>query len=123
MASVLILANVGHNCSHCVYDVYDQAFNANLKLLGPDLEAWGADQRNLALRMCVHCADIANPAKPLPLALQWTERVVTEFFNQVGSGRERSLCVGICVLTSLRVHARASNAAIMWKHWYPVERM
>lgn len=64
--------------------MYDaQAFNANLKLLGPDLEAWGADQRNLALRMCVHCADIANPAKPLPLALQWTERVVTEFFNQV----------------------------------------
>lgn len=60
-----------------------QAFNANLKLLGPDLEAWGADQRNLALRMCVHCADIANPAKPLPLALQWTQRVVTEFFNQV----------------------------------------
>ncbi|KAL3132327.1 hypothetical protein ABBQ32_008905 [Trebouxia sp. C0010 RCD-2024] len=50
------------------------AFNANLKLLGPDLEAWGADQRNLALRMCVHCADIANPAKPLILALQWTER-------------------------------------------------
>ena len=60
-----------------------QAFNANLKLLGPDLEAWGPDQRNLALRMCVHCADIANPAKPLPLALQWTQRVVTEFFNQV----------------------------------------
>ena len=60
-----------------------QAFNANLKLLGPDLESWGADQRNLALRMCVHCADIANPAKPLPLALQWTKRVVTEFFNQV----------------------------------------
>lgn len=60
-----------------------QAFNANLKLLGPDLEAWGADQRNLALRMCVHCADIANPAKPLALALQWTDRVVTEFFNQV----------------------------------------
>lgn len=63
-----------------------QAFNANLKLLGPDLEAWGADQRNLALRMCVHCADIANPAKPLILALQWTERVVTEFFNQAGYG-------------------------------------
>ena len=67
-----------------------QAFNANLKLLGPDLESWGADQRNLALRMCVHCADIANPAKPLPLALQWTKRVVTEFFNQVCLASEGS---------------------------------
>lgn len=70
-----------------------QAFNANLKLLGPDLGAWGADQRNLALRMCVHCADIANPAKPLPLALQWTERVVTEFFNQGDAEKKRGIPV------------------------------
>ncbi|DBA98108.1 hypothetical protein WJX77_006732 [Trebouxia sp. C0004] len=70
-----------------------QAFTANLKLLGPDIEAWGADQRNLALRMCVHCADIANPAKPLPLALQWTQRVVTEFFNQGDSERKRGMPV------------------------------
>lgn len=70
-----------------------QAFTANLKLLGPDIEAWGADQRNLALRMCVHCADIANPAKPLPLALQWTQRVVTEFFNQGDTERKRGMPV------------------------------
>lgn len=70
-----------------------QAFNANLKLLGPDIESWGADQRNLALRMCVHCADIANPAKPLPLALQWTQRVVTEFFNQGDAERKRGMPV------------------------------
>lgn len=70
-----------------------QAFTANLKLLGPDIEAWGADQRNLALRMCVHCADIANPAKPLPLALQWTHRVVTEFFNQGDTERKRGMPV------------------------------
>lgn len=72
-----------------------QAFNANLKLLGPDLEAWGADQRNLALRMCVHCADIANPAKPLPLALQWTQRVVTEFFNQGDAEKKRGMPVSV----------------------------
>ena len=103
-------------------DVYDQAFNANLKLLGPDLEAWGADQRNLALRMCVHCADIANPAKPLPLALQWTERVVTEFFNQVGSDCQYSLCTGVCVLMSTRVHAKSLNAAVMSQFLHPVKR-
>ena len=95
--------------------MYDQAFNANLKLLGPDLEAWGADQRNLALRMCVHCADIANPAKPLPLALQWTERVVTEFFNQVGAGHLCSLCCNISLLVGMRVHAKPLSAAIMSK--------
>ena len=77
------LMQAAEACAACELLSLPQAFNANLKLLGPDLEAWGADQRSLALRMCVHCADIANPAKPLPLALQWTQRVVTEFFNQV----------------------------------------
>ena len=76
-----------------------QAFNANLKLLGPDIGVWGTDQRNLVLRMCVHCADIANPAKPLPLALQWTQRVVTEFFNQVcgvlPASRQHIVCAQI----------------------------
>jgi len=34
------------------------------------------------LACAVHAADIANPAKPLPICLQWTELVMEEFFRQ-----------------------------------------
>lgn len=59
-------------------------FTANMALLGPDLGAWPADNRARALQLCVHCADIGNPAKPLCLSQQWTDRVMQEFFAQVG---------------------------------------
>jgi len=34
------------------------------------------------LAVTIHTADIANPAKPLALCLQWTELVMEEFFQQ-----------------------------------------
>jgi len=34
------------------------------------------------LAVAMHTADIANPAKPLPICLQWTELVMEEFFRQ-----------------------------------------
>uniref|UniRef100_A0A1I8H4S6 Phosphodiesterase n=1 Tax=Macrostomum lignano TaxID=282301 RepID=A0A1I8H4S6_9PLAT len=37
----------------------------------------------------VHCADLSNPAKPLPLSTQWVTRVMEEFFNQ--GDREKAL--------------------------------
>ena len=52
-------------------------------LLGSDLSKWPLEKRTQALQMCVHCADIANPAKPLRFSLQWTDRVQTEFYSQV----------------------------------------
>jgi hypothetical protein len=38
--------------------------------------------RLLVLNTAIHAADVANPAKPLPVYLQWTERIVAEFFKQ-----------------------------------------
>ncbi|PAA87228.1 hypothetical protein BOX15_Mlig000524g4 [Macrostomum lignano] len=37
----------------------------------------------------VHCADLSNPAKPLPLSTQWVTRVMEEFFSQ--GDREKAL--------------------------------
>lgn len=34
------------------------------------------------LHFALHLSDISNPAKPLPLAIQWTDRCLDEFFQQ-----------------------------------------
>lgn len=36
----------------------------------------------------VHCADLSNPAKPLDLYRQWTNRVMEELFQQGDKERE-----------------------------------
>ncbi|XP_028909334.1 cAMP-specific 3',5'-cyclic phosphodiesterase 4A [Ornithorhynchus anatinus] len=43
------------------------------------------------LQNLVHCADLSNPTKPLPLYRQWTERIMAEFFRQGDQERERGL--------------------------------
>lgn len=39
----------------------------------------------------VHCADLSNPTKTLPLYRQWTERIMEEFFRQGDKERERGM--------------------------------
>ena len=36
----------------------------------------------LMLAMCLHSADVANPAKPWALSREWSARVMDEFFRQ-----------------------------------------
>ncbi|XP_055286656.1 cAMP-specific 3',5'-cyclic phosphodiesterase 4C isoform X2 [Moschus berezovskii] len=43
------------------------------------------------LQSLVHCADLSNPTKPLPLYRQWTDRIMAEFFQQGDSERESGL--------------------------------
>lgn len=53
----------------------------------PDVRTWSElEQRSLLFQMLVHLADLANPARPWPLALTWAEMVVTEFLAQVRRG-------------------------------------
>ncbi|VDP71077.1 unnamed protein product [Schistosoma mattheei] len=40
------------------------------------------------LQNMVHCADLSNPAKPLDLYRQWTNRVMEELFQQGDKERE-----------------------------------
>ncbi|XP_014637224.1 PREDICTED: cAMP-specific 3',5'-cyclic phosphodiesterase 4C [Ceratotherium simum simum] len=43
------------------------------------------------LQNLVHCADLSNPTKPLPLYRRWTERVMAEFFQQGDRERQSGL--------------------------------
>ena len=43
---------------------------------------WSAQDRQVALQLTLHCADIGNQTKPLPQSKEWTKRVMEEFFNQ-----------------------------------------
>jgi len=43
------------------------------------------------LQNMVHCADLSNPTKPLPLYQQWTERIMAEFFRQGDLERAKRL--------------------------------
>jgi len=47
------------------------------------------DDRLLCLNMALHVADLANPAKPLKTYLEWTDRVMEEFYGQVRLELER----------------------------------
>ncbi|XP_038568781.1 cAMP-specific 3',5'-cyclic phosphodiesterase 4C-like isoform X1 [Micropterus salmoides] len=48
-------------------------------------------ERIQVLRNMVHCADLSNPTKALPLYRQWTERIMEEFFRQGDKERERGI--------------------------------
>jgi len=47
----------------------------------------------LLLAMCLHAADVSNPAKPWNLSMQWTARVMEEFFQQGEQETEEGLTV------------------------------
>ncbi|XP_071059720.1 3',5'-cyclic-AMP phosphodiesterase 4C-like isoform X2 [Pseudochaenichthys georgianus] len=49
------------------------------------------NERIQVLRNMVHCADLSNPTKALPLYRQWTERIMEEFFRQGDKERERGM--------------------------------
>ena len=43
------------------------------------------------LRAVVHCADLSNPTRALPLSRQWSERIMEEFFRQGDRERQRGM--------------------------------
>lgn len=57
-----------------------QKFKTSLETKGKDSSKW--DDTPLVLETLVHAADISGVSKPRPIALQWTDRVLEEFFAQ-----------------------------------------
>jgi hypothetical protein len=44
----------------------------------------------LILKMVIKCSDIGNVTKGKEYCMQWTERVIEEFFAQVRASKQRS---------------------------------
>lgn len=69
------------------------SFQSSLASLGPDLSRWPPALRKHALQMLMHCADIANPAKPLHTSLRWTSRIMEESWRQGDKEKELGIPV------------------------------
>mmetsp|Transcript_50604 Transcript_50604/g.130475 ORF Transcript_50604/g.130475 Transcript_50604/m.130475 type:complete len:478 (-) Transcript_50604:579-2012(-) len=58
------------------------------------LSAWEEpEHKSLFLKFALHCADIANSAKPWETSEPWADRVLNEFFHQGDLEKEKSLPV------------------------------
>jgi len=42
-----------------------------------------AENVSLVKRMLIKCADVSNPSRPLPMAVEWARRIAEEYFLQV----------------------------------------
>ncbi|XP_078671126.1 high affinity cAMP-specific and IBMX-insensitive 3',5'-cyclic phosphodiesterase 8B-like isoform X1 [Branchiostoma floridae x Branchiostoma belcheri] len=51
------------------------------------------ENRTLINRMLIKCADIANPARPLDLCVEWAKRIAEEYCQQTDEEKERGLPV------------------------------
>ena len=59
-------------------------------------ESFHSDSRedaSICLQMALHCADVANPTKPLSLYSQWVDRITKEWYIQGDMEREAGLPV------------------------------
>ncbi|KAF7396257.1 hypothetical protein HZH66_007119 [Vespula vulgaris] len=50
-----------------------------------------ADLKTMVLENLVHCADLSNPTKPLPLYRRWVSLLMEEFFLQGDREREQNM--------------------------------
>jgi len=64
-------------------------FNDMIQSQGADVQTW-EDMQHLQIAT-LHAADISNPTRKLVVALEWTDRVLTEFFHQGDLEREAGL--------------------------------
>lgn len=51
------------------------------------------EDRLVCLNMLLHASDLGNPAKPLKFYLEWTDRVMKEFFSQGDKEKELGLAI------------------------------
>ncbi|TPX33798.1 hypothetical protein SeMB42_g07426 [Synchytrium endobioticum] len=60
---------------------------------GPDIRE--ASDRQLLMDIAIKCGDISNAAKPRALCLEWTSRIIHEFFVQGDEERQRGLTISM----------------------------
>eukprot|EP00300_Choanocystis_sp_HF-7_P006478 c14732_g2_i2.p1 GENE.c14732_g2_i2~~c14732_g2_i2.p1 ORF type:complete len:140 (-),score=38.34 c14732_g2_i2:137-556(-) len=52
------------------------------------------DHKLLVMQICLHCADISNPTKPLDISKKWSKLVQAEFWWQGDQERELGVTPG-----------------------------
>jgi len=60
----------------------------SLQAAGWSLDLASAADRALFLQVGIKAADVSNPAKKLPLYLDWTDRILEEFYAQAREWQE-----------------------------------
>jgi len=65
------------------------------KMIFPDNAAKTYENQQLILGMCLHTADVSNPAKPLNINIKWVDLVFLEFFNQGDCEKKKGLPVSL----------------------------
>ena len=65
------------------------------RMIFPDNVAKTYENQQMVLNMCIHSADVSNPAKPVHLNKIWVEKVFIEFFNQGDLEKEKNLPVSL----------------------------
>ena len=58
-------------------------------------EAKTYENQQAVLSMCIHCADLSNPAKKEPINKKWVELVFIEFFKQEDEERKLGLPISM----------------------------
>ena len=74
-------------------DRFQKKFHTESALDEMRLEKSWADDQSFAMAMLLHCADISNPAKPRDTYLNWTDRVLGEFYHQGDLEAKASLAI------------------------------
>ena len=54
---------------------------------GEELDFQSFDDKLILLQIALHSADVSNPAKDMEVYMKWTNRVMSEFYDQVRGGR------------------------------------
>lgn len=75
---------------------YDIKKGENLdKMIVLDNNAKTYENQQLILGMCMHSADISNPAKPEHINNRWIDMLFVEFFNQGDNEKKNSMPVSM----------------------------
>lgn len=65
------------------------------KMIFPDNVAKTYENQQIILGMCIHTADVSNPAKPEKINKVWVDLVFVEFFNQGDVEKSKGLPVSM----------------------------
>jgi len=76
----------------CHVDIMNQFQNRRKTAEGLDFVG-NKDDRLLALKLVIKCADISNPARPAHIYRKWVDRVMEEFFRQGDQEKRLSMPV------------------------------